>query len=115
MLTRFPMRMEFTSPRITVLNHTLHCAPAKFIKMVEPEKAQEMNRKIAHNYLMYSKWYKIVDTGLLKSVKLAVQTLPVAAFSFRAEYRSRPEVSAGETVDGISAVKLSEPRYATMP
>ena len=31
-------------------------APAKFIKMVEPEKAQEMNRKIAHNYLMYSKW-----------------------------------------------------------
>ena len=26
-------------------------------KMVEPEKAQEMNRKIAHNYLMYSKWY----------------------------------------------------------
>ena len=32
-------------------------APAKFIKMVEPEKAQEMNRKIAHNDLMYSKWY----------------------------------------------------------
>ena len=32
-------------------------APAKFIKMVEQEKAQEMNRKIAHNYLMYSKWY----------------------------------------------------------
>ena len=32
-------------------------APAKFIKRVEPEKAQEMNRKIAHNYLMYSKWY----------------------------------------------------------
>lgn len=32
-------------------------APAKFIKMVEPEKAREMNVKIAHNYLMYSKWY----------------------------------------------------------
>lgn len=32
-------------------------APAKFIKMVEPEKAREMNRKIARNYLMYSKWY----------------------------------------------------------
>lgn len=32
-------------------------APAKFIKMVEPEKAMEMNRKIAHNYLMYSRWY----------------------------------------------------------
>lgn len=32
-------------------------APAKFVKMVEPEKAREMNQKIAHNYLMYSKWY----------------------------------------------------------
>lgn len=32
-------------------------APAKFIKMVEPEKAKEMNQKIARNYLMYSKWY----------------------------------------------------------
>ena len=33
-------------------------APAKFIKMVEPEKAKEMNEKIASNYLMYSKWYE---------------------------------------------------------
>lgn len=32
-------------------------APAKFVKMVEPEKAAEMNRKIARNYLMYSTWY----------------------------------------------------------
>lgn len=32
-------------------------APAKFIKMVEPEKAREMNQKIARNYLMYSRWY----------------------------------------------------------
>lgn len=32
-------------------------APAKFIKMVEPEKAKEMNIKIAKNYLMYSRWY----------------------------------------------------------
>ena len=32
-------------------------APAKFIKMVKPEKAREMNQKIARNYLMYSKWY----------------------------------------------------------
>lgn len=32
--------------------------PAKFIKMVEPEKAKEMNIKIANNYLMYSKWYQ---------------------------------------------------------
>ncbi len=36
-------------------------APAKFIKMVEPEKAKELNVKIAHNYLMYSKWYKEPD------------------------------------------------------
>ena len=32
-------------------------APAKFIKMVEHEKAKEMNVKIAKNYLMYSKWF----------------------------------------------------------
>ena len=32
-------------------------APAKFIKMGEPEKAKEMNVKIAKNYLMYSKWF----------------------------------------------------------
>lgn len=25
--------------------------------MVEPEKAKEMNIKIAHNYLMYSRWF----------------------------------------------------------
>ncbi len=31
--------------------------PAKFVKMVEPEKAKEMNEKRARNYLMYSKWY----------------------------------------------------------
>lgn len=31
--------------------------PAKFVKMVEPEKAKELNIKIANNYLMYSKWY----------------------------------------------------------
>lgn len=36
-------------------------APAKFIKMVEPEKAREMNQKIARNYLMYSKWYDEPD------------------------------------------------------
>ena len=32
-------------------------APAKFIKMVDPETARELNRKIAGNYLMYSRWY----------------------------------------------------------
>lgn len=37
-------------------------APAKFIKMVEPEKAREMNQKIARNYLMYSRWYTEDDT-----------------------------------------------------
>ncbi|MDE6018878.1 MAG: gamma carbonic anhydrase family protein [Muribaculaceae bacterium] len=31
--------------------------PAKFVKMVEPDKAKEMNIKIATNYHMYSKWY----------------------------------------------------------
>ena len=37
-------------------------APAKFIKMVEPDKAREMNQKIARNYLMYSKWYEQPDS-----------------------------------------------------
>ena len=32
-------------------------APAKFIKMVDSAQAKEINQKIAHNYLMYSKWY----------------------------------------------------------
>lgn len=32
-------------------------APAKFIKMVDPAQARELNRKIAGNYLMYSRWY----------------------------------------------------------
>ena len=32
-------------------------APAKFIKMVDPEQSKEINRKIAKNYLMYSTWY----------------------------------------------------------
>ena len=33
-------------------------APAKFIKMVDPEQSKEINQKIAKNYLMYSEWYK---------------------------------------------------------
>lgn len=40
--------------------------PAKFIKMVDPAQAQELNRKIAHNYLMYSRWYdesEVVDVN----------------------------------------------------
>ena len=32
-------------------------APAKFIKMVAPATARELNQKIARNYLMYSTWY----------------------------------------------------------
>lgn len=32
-------------------------APAKFIKMVDPEQSKELNKKIAGNYLMYSRWY----------------------------------------------------------
>ena len=31
---------------------------AKFIKRVDPAQAKELNQKIAHNYLMYSNWYK---------------------------------------------------------
>jgi len=31
--------------------------PAKFVKEVEPEQTNEMNRKIAHNYAMYAGWY----------------------------------------------------------
>lgn len=31
--------------------------PARFIKMVDPAQSREINVKIAHNYLMYSKWY----------------------------------------------------------
>lgn len=36
-------------------------APAKFIKMVDPEQSREINQKIAHNYLMYSRWYTHPD------------------------------------------------------
>lgn len=36
-------------------------APAKFIKMVDPAQSREINQKIAHNYLMYSKWYDDSD------------------------------------------------------
>lgn len=36
-------------------------APAKFIKMVDPETSRELNTKIARNYLMYSRWYTDPD------------------------------------------------------
>ena len=32
--------------------------PAKFIKKVNAEQTNEINRKIAHNYAMYASWYK---------------------------------------------------------
>ncbi|MDD4032181.1 MAG: gamma carbonic anhydrase family protein [Bacteroidales bacterium] len=32
--------------------------PAKFVKKVDAEQASEINKKIAHNYLMYAGWYK---------------------------------------------------------
>lgn len=35
--------------------------PAKFIKMVNPEQSKEINQKIAHNYLLYSRWYTHPD------------------------------------------------------
>lgn len=31
--------------------------PARKVKMVDPSQAREINQKIAHNYLMYSRWY----------------------------------------------------------
>jgi len=40
-------------------------APAKFIKMVDPEQAREMNIKKVRNYLMYSKWYTDPDGDVL--------------------------------------------------
>lgn len=36
-------------------------APAKFVKMVDPATSAELNRKIARNYLMYSRWYTDPD------------------------------------------------------
>lgn len=33
-------------------------APAHFVKKVDPATAKELNVKIAHNYLFYSKWYE---------------------------------------------------------
>jgi len=35
--------------------------PAKFLKMVDPEQSREINQKIAHNYLLYSRWYTNPD------------------------------------------------------
>jgi len=32
--------------------------PAKFVKNVEPEQTNEINRKIAHQYAMYAGWFK---------------------------------------------------------
>ncbi|MFV0472287.1 MAG: gamma carbonic anhydrase family protein [Paludibacteraceae bacterium] len=38
--------------------HTLWAGvPAKFVKNVAPDQANEINRKIAHNYAMYAGWY----------------------------------------------------------
>ena len=36
-------------------------APAKYIKKVDPEQSREINQKIAHNYLLYSRWYTHPD------------------------------------------------------
>lgn len=32
--------------------------PAKFVKKVDEKQSKEMNERIAHNYIMYSNWYK---------------------------------------------------------
>lgn len=47
-------------------------APAKFIKMVEPEKAKEMNEKIARNYTMYSRWYR---TGIIRNINKIISII----------------------------------------
>lgn len=44
-------------------------APAKFVKMVDPAQAKEINVKIAHNYLMYSKWYDEPDATTVDTEK----------------------------------------------
>lgn len=36
-------------------------APAKYLKKVDPEQSREINQKIAHNYLLYSRWYTHPD------------------------------------------------------
>ena len=36
--------------------------PAKFIKKVEPEQSQDMNERIANDYLTYASWYKPDET-----------------------------------------------------
>ena len=42
-----------------ILPYTLWAGvPAKYVKDVEPHQTNEMNRKIVHNYAMYSGWYK---------------------------------------------------------
>lgn len=47
------------SPNTKIGAHELWMGvPARFKKMVDPAQAKEMNQKIAHNYLMYSKWYE---------------------------------------------------------
>lgn len=38
-------------------------APAKFIKLVDPQQSKEINQRIAHNYLMYASWYKEESQG----------------------------------------------------
>lgn len=37
--------------------------PAKFVKKVDLDQSREMNQKIAHNYQMYSSWFKEEDSN----------------------------------------------------
>ena len=47
------------SPNTKIGAHELWMGvPEQKKKMVDPAQAKEMNQKIAHNYLMYSKWYE---------------------------------------------------------
>ena len=47
------------SPNTKIGPHELWMGvPARFKKMVDPVQGREINQRIAHNYLMYSKWYE---------------------------------------------------------
>lgn len=43
--------------------------PAKYIKDAEPQQTHEMNRRIAHNYEMYSGWFKEAESQKAKEDK----------------------------------------------
>ena len=67
--------------------------PAKFIKKVDPEQAKELNQKIAHNYLMYSSWYRLSLKRRLptyrKNEGVATHSLRRQTFNLKLEHPKR--------------------------